>query len=74
MSSAFNSMTWIKSYAVLIKVSSFEQLSQKPNGWNLCQKTLILQKEHFVLAEIMILKGLDTAPFSGIAISVSRTN
>ena len=67
-------MTWIRNYAVLIKVNSFKQFSQKPNGWELRQNTLILQKEHFVLAGITILKGVETTPFSGTAISISRTN
>lgn len=34
----------------------------------------ILQKEHFVLTEIMILKVSEATPFSSSAISVSRTN
>lgn len=34
----------------------------------------MFQKEHFVLAGIVILKAVETTPFSGTVISISRTN
>lgn len=34
----------------------------------------MFQKEHFVLAGIVILKAVETTPFSGTVISISKTN
>lgn len=34
----------------------------------------MFQKEHFVLARIVILKAVETTPFSGPVISISRAN
>lgn len=34
----------------------------------------MFQKEHFVLTGIVILKAVETTPFSGTVITISRTN
>lgn len=70
ISSTFNSSDSNK----LCSVNNFRQFSQKTNEWVLHQNTLMFQKEHFVLAGIVILKAVETTPFSGTVISISRTN